>query len=118
MLAYPQTVRLNKQVADTLAHIESEFFVADSLRVKIKKESRLSNEFDGFVVEEAIEKLRERLMPVIERFSQMFLRNLRALRELKANPISINIRRADQVNVAQQQVNVREQETDPGITRG
>ena len=55
-------------------------------------------------------------MPLIERFNQMFLRNLRALRELQANPININIRRADQVNVAQLQVNVHERDTDPGVS--
>ena len=117
MLAYLHMVRVSKQVADTLALTESEFFIADGLHVKIKKEGRLNNEFDGFVVEDAVEKLRERLMPLVERFNQMFLRNLRALRELKANPISINIRRADQVNVAHQQVNVHGEGTDPGVSQ-
>ena len=45
-------------------------------------------------------------MPLIERFNQMFLRNLKALRELKVSPINVNIGQAGQVNVAQQQVNV------------
>ena len=38
----------------------------------------------------------------------MFLRNLKAMRELKASPISVNIGQAAQVNVAQQQLNVEE----------
>ena len=116
MLAYLHAMRLSKQVADTLALTESQFFIAESLHVKIKKENRLNNEFDGFVAEDGIEKLRERLMPLIERFNRMFLRNFRALRELKANPININIRRADQVNVGQQQVNVHDR--DVGGTAG
>jgi hypothetical protein len=32
------------------------------------------------------------------------------LRELQANPININIQQADQVNVAQQQVNVHDED--------
>ena len=51
-------------------------------------------------------------MPMVERFNQMFLR------DLQANPININIQQADQVNVAQQQVNVHGGETDPGISQG
>ena len=67
---------------------------------------RLNNEFDGFVAEDAVKQLQERLMPLMERFNLMFLRNLRAMRELKTNPVNINIGRAGQVNVGQQQVNV------------
>ena len=51
-------------------------------------------------------RLQEVLMPLVDRFNQMFLRNLKALRELKVSPINVNIGQAEQVNVAQQQVNV------------
>ena len=36
----------------------------------------------------------------------MFLRNLKALRDLKTMPVNVNIAQAGQVNVAQQQVNL------------
>ena len=60
----------------------------------------------------------ERLTRNTEQVGQIPLRNLRAMRKLKANPVSINIRQAGQVNVAQQQVNVHEDETDPGVSQG
>ena len=53
----------------------------------------------------------ERLTRSAEQVGQIPLRNLRAMRELKANPVNINIRRAGQVNVARQQVNVHDEET-------
>jgi len=106
MLAYFHTVRLNKQVADMLALTEVQLFSSDSPHVKIKKDNGLNNDFDGFVAEDSIRKLQERLMPLMERFNRMFLRNLRVMRELKIHPVSINIAQAGQVNVGQQQVNV------------
>jgi len=108
VLAYFHAIRVNKEIAGMLALTESDLFYADPPHVKVKKEGRLNNEFDGFVAEDAIKKLQERLMPLMERFNQMFLRNLRAMRELKTHPISINIGQAGQVNVGQQQVNVKE----------
>ena len=106
MLAYFHVVRLNKQVGDMLSLTESSLFYPEAPHVKIKKDNRLNNEFDGFVAEDAVKQLQERLMPLMERFNLMFLRNLRAMRELKTNPININIGQAGQVNVGQQQVNV------------
>jgi len=109
MLAYFQVIRMNKEVANMLSITESNLFFADPPAIKIKKENRLNNEFDGFVAEDAIKQLQERIMLIMERFNQMFLRNLRALRELKAHPISVSIGQAGQVNVGQQQVNVHEE---------
>jgi hypothetical protein len=106
MLGYFHAIRLNKQIADMLSLTESGLFYPEAPHVKIKKENRLNNEFDGFVAEDAIKQLQERLMPLMERFNQMFLRNLRVLRELKTHPININIGQAEQVNVGQQQVNL------------
>lgn len=106
MLAHFHVLRLHKEVANMLALTESHLYMADPPAIKIKKENRLNNEFDGFVAEDAIKKLQERLMPLIEAFNKMFLRSLRALREMKVHPIQVNIGQAGSVNVGQQQVNV------------
>jgi hypothetical protein len=58
------------------------------------------------VAEDSVKQLQERLMPLMESFNRMFLRSLRALRELKFHPIQVNIGQAGSVNVAHQQVNV------------
>ena len=106
MLAYFHTIRLNKEVANMLALFENNLIFADPPHVKIKKENGLSNAFNGFVAEDAIKRLQERLMPLMERFNVMFLRNLRAMRELKGLALNVNIAQAGQVNVGQQQVNM------------
>jgi hypothetical protein len=105
MLAFFHAVRLNKQIGDMLSLTESGLFYPEAPHVKIKQANRLNNEFDGFVAEDAVKQLQERLMLLMDRFNQMFLR---VLRELKIHPISINIGQAGQVNVGQQQVNVKE----------
>lgn len=106
MLAYFHVIRLNRQVASMMALTEQQLLGGESPLVKIKAEHKLNNEFDGFVAEDAIQRLQERLMPLMERFNVMFLRNLRAMRELKGFAVNVNIGQAGQVNVGQQQVNV------------
>ena len=50
----------------------------------------------------------EGLRKLVTRQSAEFLRNVRALKDLKTVPMRLTIRDADQVNVGQQQVNVTE----------
>lgn len=45
-------------------------------------------------------------MVLMEGFDKMFLRNPKALREMKVHPIQVNIGQAGNVNVAERQVNV------------
>jgi len=58
-------------------------------------------------------KAREHKLRVLSTTSSEFLRNLRALKDLKTVPMTLMIKDAAQVNVAQQQVNV----TDPEQVR-
>lgn len=46
---------------------------------------------------------------MVDRFNRMFLRTLRALRDLRRGPAPVFVQNAGQVNVAQQQVNVAQQ---------
>ena len=49
----------------------------------------------------------------------MFLRNLKALRDLKTMPVNVNIAQAGQVNIAQAgQVNVAQQQVNLADTGG
>ncbi len=108
MLAYFQVLRLNREVAATLALTEQSLYYPDGPDVRIKRRHGLGPEFDGLQITGHIKALQKRLVPLIERFNAMFLRSLRALRELKAAPISISIGQVGQVNVGGQQVNVVE----------
>ena len=60
----------------------------------------------GLRVEEIVERLAEKLMPLLDRSNRMMLRNLKALREHRRPPTpSVSIGQAGQVNVGAQQVN-------------
>lgn len=63
---------------------------------------------EGLVVEHLLERMREQLLPLLDRCNRMFIRNLRALQELRRGPAPVvAIGKAEQVNVAQQQVNAK-----------
>jgi hypothetical protein len=46
---------------------------------------------------------------MVDRFNRIFLRTLRALRDLRKVPLAVVVQNAGQVNVGQQQVNVAPQ---------
>ena len=59
-------------------------------------------------VEDIVNQIVERLMPLLDRSNRMMLRNLKGLKDWHQPPLpSVNIVRADQVNVGAQQVNAR-----------
>ena len=105
MLAYFNAIRVNKEIGNMLSLTQQQLYGHD--RPMEKFHARHKGKWVVTLAgEETVARLQEVLMPLIERFNQMFLRNLKALRELKASPINVNISQAGQVNVAQQQVNV------------
>ena len=118
MLAYFQAIRLNKEVAKMLSLTEESLYMYDTPMAKLQSYRRIDNKFDHFVAKEHIKQLQDSLLPFIERFNQMFLRNLRALRELKEHPININIGQAGQVNLAEQQVNIQPKKASPRKSHG
>ncbi len=60
----------------------------------------------GLTVEYIVERIVERLMPLLDRSNRMLLRNLKALKAMCEAPTpSVSIGSAGQVNVAQTQVN-------------
>ena len=114
MLAYFHVTRLNTEVAKMLSLTEESLYSCDSPFAKLQSYLHIDNKFDRFVAADHIKEMQDVLLPFIERFNQMFLRNLRAMRDLKANPININIVQAGQVNLAQQQVNIQRENSVSG----
>lgn len=112
LLGYFHAVRLNKQLGDMEALIDHNLFAFDPPTPAIKERAN-GMVVDGLVVEERLRALQTNTLPIIERFNSMFIRNLRALRDLKQAPIRVHVEQAGQVNVGRQQVNVHES---PGKT--
>ena len=104
LLGYFHAVRMNKQSGDCESLIDSELSAFDPPSPKFSENYPCV----GLAVQDRMKELQTRTLPVIEWFNAMFLRNLRALRDLKQSPIHVNIQQADHVNVGQQQVNVHE----------
>lgn len=105
LISYFHLIRLNEAINNTMANIEWEIFALDVPRVESKygyhgeKESK-------FRVERIAHKLQEILQPILEQYNRMFIRNLKALRDLKRGNIQLNIGNVGQVNIGDRQINV------------
>ena len=109
MLAYFHVIRANKEIAKLFSLLEESMFTYDSPLESVFTRPK-GKHVVSYVGAEHIRKMQEELLPVIERFNVMFLRNLKAMRELRADPVQINIGRAGQVNVGGQQENLHEED--------
>jgi hypothetical protein len=108
VLSYYHTLRINGWIGDMSQWLESEFFHKEGLAVNVqgKRKSTWDVKIRGLKVEEIVERLAEKLMPLLDRSNRMMLRNLKALEARRQTPTpSVSIGQAGQVNVAQAQVN-------------
>lgn len=105
VLGFYHTMRIQGWIGDLALLIEHELFLQDAPSVRMKV--RYGPEaVDGLEVEERLRRLGEQLLPLLDRANRMVLRNLKVLQELRRGPMpAVAIGRADQVNVAHQQVN-------------
>jgi len=108
VLAYYHELRVTGWIGDLSQWLESEFFRRGSLGVRTHEmgDGKLGVKVRGLRVEEIVERLAEKLMPLLDRSNRMMLRNLKALREYRRPPTpSVSIGQAGQVNVAAVQTN-------------
>jgi nucleoid DNA-binding protein len=107
VLAYYYQMRANGWVGDLAQWLESEFFRKESLTAKFRDEYGRSNgRIRGLKVEDIVERLVEKIMPLLDRSNRLLLRNLKALRDQTRSAVpQVSIGTAEQVNVAQAQVN-------------
>ena len=107
VLSYYQQLRINGWVNDLAGWLEREFFAKETLTAATPGNyPREVREVRGLAVEHIVERLVERLMPLLDRSNRMLLRNLKMLRALREGPApTVSIGSAGQVNVAAEQVN-------------
>jgi hypothetical protein len=90
VLSFYHTVRTQGWIGNLALHIEHAFFAQDG--------------GDGRAVEDHVRRLTEHLMPLLDRANRMFIRNLKAIKELGQGPVpAISIGLAEQVTVTNQQ---------------
>jgi hypothetical protein len=117
VLSYYHELRLAGWIGDFSQWLEAEFFRKGGLCVRMHEldKGRRDVKVRGLRGEEIVERLAEKLMPLLDRSNRMMLRNLKALREYRRPPApSISIAQAGQVNLAHQQVNTTGAGVDDG----
>jgi hypothetical protein len=107
LLAYYQQMRITGWLGDLQGWLEREFFELGSLTASATRSGAGEvREVRGLRVEAIVERIVERLAPLVDRSNRMLIRNLKALRALREGPVpSVSIGSAGQVNVAAAQVN-------------
>ena len=108
VLSYYHALRTTGWIGDLSQWLEAEFFRKGSLGVRTHEmsEGKRGVKVRGLRVEEIVERLADKLMPLLDRSNKMMLRNLHALREYRRPPTpSVSIAQAGQVNVAAVQAN-------------
>ena len=99
MLAYFHAVRMNKEAAKMLSLTEDALYSGEFPAARFAGPKPREDHYDQQDGAEHVRRLQGALIPLIERFNKMFLRNLRVMRELKADQIRIHIRQTAQVSV-------------------
>ncbi|MDP9374402.1 MAG: hypothetical protein M3Q65_18515, partial [Chloroflexota bacterium] len=110
LVGFNQLIRVNEFVGNLAGRAEFQVFSAERpLDVRLIERdgrSRAAGRYDYVEGEEAVARLGRDALPLLDRLNRMVLRNLKALRDLKAAPITLNVTNLGQMNVGQAQTNV------------
>ena len=117
VLRYYHLLRVNGWIGNLAQWLEAEFFRKEPMSAKFKGWYG-TGKVRGLEVEDLVNQIVERLMPLLDRSNRMMLRNLKALRAWSQSPVpNVNVGSAGQVNMAAQQVNVAPNEQLKGADR-
>lgn len=109
VLSYYNALRAQRWIGDAAMLTEHAFFGQEGPSVQLRQ--RFGREqVAGLAAEERIERLTERLLPLLDRANRLVIRNLKAMQDLRRPPATptttVAIAQAGQVNVGNQQANV------------
>jgi len=97
VLHYYHAIRVQGWIGDLALHIERQFFGQDAFAAEGQERARAEKRRS---VDDHVRRLGEQLMPLLDRTNRMFIRNLKAIKELRQGQVpAIAIGRADQVTV-------------------
>ena len=107
MISYYHQLRINGWINNLSTRLEHEFFGKESLTATFKDEyGAEADKIRGLTVEELVRQLGDKLQTQFTGANRTFLRNLKALQELRERPRpSVHIERVGQMNVADTQAN-------------
>jgi hypothetical protein len=99
VIASANATRIEAMIGNAALLIESEMFGQQAMRAKWKKTHGSGREqINGLAVDEHIAMLRDRLMPLAERFHRMARECIEALGRMRRAP-SLNVERAEAVQI-------------------
>ena len=103
ILGYYNTLRVQGWIGNLAADVEHELFAQPMPTVTLDPKN---GRVEGLAVEQHLKRIREQLLPLLDRSSKLMLRNLKALGELRRGRTpAVAIGRAEQVNVGERQAN-------------
>jgi hypothetical protein len=99
VIAYANAMRVQSMIGNTTLIIEAEMFGQPTLRAKWKKEygGRPEN-IQGLAVEEHITRLRDKLLPLVEKSHRIARESIEAIARMRQAP-SLSVERAEAVNL-------------------
>jgi hypothetical protein len=110
LVSFNHFTRLTEAVGNLANRLEHTFFGIDPLEVRVIQASDKVAPVDRLQARSAahdhVQALGRELLPTLDRLNRMVLRNLQALRDLKATPLSMTVQNYGQLNVAHQQANL------------
>ena len=99
VIDYASAMRIQTMISNTALIIERELFGQQSLRAKWKRTHGSENEkIQGLAVEDYIRLLRDRLMPLVERFHRSAREHIEAIARLRQKP-AVHIERAEAISL-------------------
>jgi len=115
---YFHYLRINTEIGDLEGSIEWSYFMLDApTKTTTRKEDNKRTFYttekmeSRARLEDTVDRLKENLLPFLDRFNRMFIRNLKALRDLKRANIQLNIGQVGQLNIGEKQINVSKRRT-------
>jgi hypothetical protein len=99
VVAYANAMRLQAMIGNTALIIESEMFGQPTLRAKWKNEyGERPEDIQGLAVEEHVARLRDQLLPLVERAHRTVRESIEAIGRMRQAP-SMRVERAGAVNI-------------------
>lgn len=103
MLSYFHAVRLNELIGSFEGSIEWDYFEREAPG----KGGYIKGQWktEAYLIEQLVSRITEELLPKLDLFNRMLIRNLKAIRDHKRINAQLNIESVGQLNIGEQQIN-------------
>ena len=99
VIAFANAMRVQSMIGNTALLIETEMFGQPTLRAKWKKEyGGRPDDLQGLAVEEHVARLRDKLLPLVEKSHRIARESIEAISRIRQGP-SMAVERAEAVNI-------------------